>query len=184
MKSDRVIFASPETQVFLADKKAKQHKIFSFFPVDHWDCECKTLIEDWKIKLGAMNDEQRRDLITRVDHIECPKDKTGKQKYQVTCTNCKAILAECYASDGTLSDWFDLHYIQETNGKKWTGCLTVNVSPLDGKIGFECCCGQDTRDFRSRRSNLHGKELDEKITETSSGREFGLDKSKFKAVSL
>lgn len=32
---------------------------------------------------------------------------------------------------------------------RWYGCATVNISPIDQELGFECFCGNDTRDFRT-----------------------------------
>jgi len=60
---------------------------------------------------------------------------------------------------------------------QWHGCATLQVSPFDNKLGFECFCGNDTRDFRVR-SNLTGKELASKLKENMIDRDFSKN-SKF-----
>lgn len=181
-KEIRTIPVSQSTKEFLASKKTGGQYIFSFFPVDGWDCECVPVIQDWQVKFASMNENERRATILRLDHLECPKDKTGLKLFTITCDNCGATIAKCWAKDATLAEFCDLHYISEHNGETWRGCMTINISPLDKKLGFECTCGADTRDFRTRKSNLHGEALNRKIVETQKGRDFGLNDSKFKAV--
>lgn len=80
------------------------------------------------------------------------KQSKGYEKYTITCVNCGDVVAFVWAKDGTLRDWCDLHYICEHDKNTWYGCMAVNVSPIDGQLGFECACGEDTRDYRANQN--------------------------------
>lgn len=141
--------------------------IRSWFPVDRWDCECQPLIIEIK-----------KDP-SKFKYIECPKVRLNWKKYKVKCSNCNSDIAELYAKDDTLTEWYDLHYLCEHDDKDWSGCMAVNISPIDGKLGFECACGNDTRDFRAN-STLKTKDLNKKLEQTQKGKEFGKIDSQFK----
>jgi len=165
--------------------------IYSFFPIDKHDCECRGEVNHVKTLLSGMNEKQRHDYKRKIGHIVCPKSKkAGFKRYQIVCANCGETVAFVSAKDALLTEWCDLHYynyakritllrkvkepdIYQRGPKKgeqkldknkrpvfkikeeriptgrWFGCATVNLSPIDQKLGFECFCGNDTRDFRS-----------------------------------
>jgi hypothetical protein len=150
----------------LADKK-EYGELLSFFPVDRHDCECAKMRQDWSHKLSMMTEKNRRQEIDRIGTLECPKNKKGMKKYQVRCRNCESILAYLYAKDKSLSDFCDLHYYAVYTLDSWMGCFTVNLNPYDGKLTFECSCGQDTREMMYKK------------IDNSVGREFGKKNSKF-----
>lgn len=161
---------SKEAKEELIKTGQSKRKIKSWFPVDKWDCDCQPIIIEIK-----------KDP-SKFKYVECPKVKSLKwKKYKVQCSNCGADIAELYAKDATLSEWYDLHYLCEHNKLKWSGCLAVNISPIDGRLGFECACGNDTRDFRSN-TTLKSKDLVKKLEETEKGKDFGKVDSQFKVV--
>ena len=65
-----------------------------------------------------------------------------------------------------------MHYANWTDGEQWFGNFTVNVSPVDQKLGIECTCGVDTRDFRANMTRPP-KEAAEREKNNKIGREFG-----------
>lgn len=146
-------------------KNKAKRVIKSNLPIDRYDCICQKEIT--RIKKTP----------SKPAYLECPRDRTGMEKYEIICAICKSKIAELYATDVTLTDWCDLHYFCEHDSKEWKGCMAVNISPIDGKLGFECTCGNDTRDFRAN-TTLKPKDLAAKIKETEVGREFTKD-SKF-----
>lgn len=84
--------------------------------------------------------------------IDLVEDKTGYSLFTVYCKNCGSKVATVWATDETLTDWCDLHYYTLLTPTGWAGCLAVNDSPIDGRLGFECACGMDTRDYRVNKS--------------------------------
>lgn len=113
--------------------------------------------------------------------IDFISDKGNRKKYEILCSNCGDKVAYCWASDDSLSDWVDLHYLTWYNAESWRGALAINVSPIDGKLGIECACGEDTRDFRAAP---HMAPLQRQLmTEYSlKHRVFGTKESKFAAI--
>jgi len=174
----RKINASKET--FYLAKKSPNNKIqvYSFFPIDRATCSCAELIKEWKQKLIPLNEEQRRNAVNKKKFLTCPRDKTNLNRYKISCKACKETLGYCYASDSTLTDWCDFHYVQWTDGITWRGCLTPHISPITEKLCLECCCGKDTRDFRANMT-LSPKKVDMIESINKVGREFGSRKSKF-----
>lgn len=153
---------------------SKKKKFVGLTPVDDYYCDCRKIIEEMYKKVASGD---------KPYFIECPKKNNKKyKKYKIECQNCKNIVAEIFATDDTLTDFCDFHYITETDGDHWFGAFTVQLSPIDGKIGIECSCGQDTRDFRA--NNTLPKKLSYKLTENLKGKEFGKADSKFKAIKL
>lgn len=179
----RVHVSAVETFLFHELKKQiptiKHKKVYGFFPIDKSDCECASVIQDIKNKLSLLNEQKQRDLKYEMEVLRCPRDKSGMSKFKISCNNCGADLAECWATDETLVDYCDLHYISYHDGEYWQGALGVNISPIDLKIGFECCCGEDTRDFRLK-TNVPDDVKKEK-EKNLQGREFGKKDSKFKS---
>lgn len=116
-------------------------------------------------------------------YFTCPAPKTGKDLYKIVCNKCKAVQGYCYASDNTLYDWVDFHYVQICNGEKWEGCFTPHVSPITEILCFECTCGNDTRDFRANVS-LPGTMAIKKERENRVGRHLGQRGEKFTAIKV
>src|SRR3972149_4510396 len=146
---DRIVFASRETK-FEYDKLGKARlNVYAFFPSDKSSCECQAMVLEWKKKLSVMPSEQRMDLMQKTGNLVCPKDKTGMQRYKITCSNCGEPVGLVWATDASLTNWSDFHYINWTDGISWFGCLTPHISPITEQLCIECCCGLDTRDFRA-----------------------------------
>lgn len=152
--------------------KENHRVIVSAVPHDKPDCACLPLIYDYQIK-KAYN--------PALAPMECPADKTDMEQYHIVCTVCKSKVAQLYSADETMSNFCDLHYICETDGQKWFGAFTLNLSPIDGILGIECACGNDTRDFRANKT-LSPKQISKIESVNSVGRIFGKPDSKFKLV--
>lgn len=161
---------SPETRK-LVENKGGKHQIVAGYPSDLPGCSCHSLVASAK------------QTIRRPAYIECPRDKKGMKKYVIYCSKCKENIAVLWAKDKKLSDWCDLHYISEARIIKddcyWFGCASVNISPVDLSLGFECFCGNDTRDFRGNQT-LGEEKLSAMIKKTEKGRSFGNKDSRFK----
>lgn len=156
----------------ISSSKKKGYK--GLTPADPYECSCQKLIQKMYKAVG----EGKKSY-----YVECDRKKIGMSKYNIVCSNCANVVAEVYATDLTLKDYCDLHYICQTDGKNWYGALALNLSPIDGKIGIECACGQDTRDFRANNTLPYDK-LSKKIVENLKGRDFGLKDSKFKLMKV
>lgn len=174
----RKVQASARTALDVKRKGRGRIEIYSFFPCDRGDCKCQGIIKKWKERLAVMNDGQKEGEIRRVKFLTCPRDKTGMSRYQISCKKCGEVLGYCWATDDSLSDWCDLHYVNWTDGKQWHGCLTPHISPITQELCFECCCGADTRDFRANMTISEKRAM--AIEKTNSiGRGFGKTKSAF-----
>jgi len=118
--------------------------------------------------------------------IIAPRGKTpvteglavGMKQYEVTCKACKEIMGYCWATDSTLKDWREFHFVQWESKKKWHGCLTPHISPVTEQLCLECCCGQDTRDFRAN-TTLPSRIISKIEKKNIVGRDFGNSDSKF-----
>lgn len=168
-KYKRSVSASKEASVRV-DKKGTI-KILSDNPVDRSNCKCvKEIIKKKK------NDTKKA--------IRCPRrNEPDLKKYSIYCSNCEAKVAEVYAKDKSMSDWADLHYYVECKKNKiktytWRGAMAINISPIDEKLGIECTCGNDTRDFRAN-TTMPSALVQPVIEENMKGREFGKEDSKF-----
>lgn len=163
-------------------KKVKKKTIVSFLPNDKRGCDCFGLVRDW---MGKMNDIKFQGVKEAIGIIDCPSI-LGKKKFEIRCSQCGDLVGYIHASDQSLRDWCNLHYVSEARlvkkkGKvygEWHGCMSLQISPRDEQLGFECACGNDTRDFRIS-NNLRGKELDAKIKVNMIGRKFNENNSKF-----
>jgi hypothetical protein len=168
-------------------------KIVSFFPIDKKDCGCGPVIKDWTEKFGHMDPAEIKELQSK-GSINCPRAQEKEYKnYEIICGNCGDLIATISLKDEDIDNWCNLHYISEAKiriekikeGKKitkiehgeWHGCMAVNVSPTDGKLGFECACGNDTRDFRM--AQLTNPIAIAKLRENMKGREFNKKDSKY-----
>lgn len=128
-------------------------------------------------EMALMNTAEREDFINK-GPIDFVKDKDGRKKYSITCARCGDKVAYCWARDEKLTDWCDLHYISWHDKESWRGAMAVNVSPIDGRLGFECCCGEDTRDYRAS-TNLPPIQKELLVQYMMKHRDFGTKDSKF-----
>ena len=147
------------------------YRIISKYPIDKPNCACQEhIVSDKKVARPSI-------------YLTCPRDKKGMTRYLVTCGKCGEKIALVWSKDKSLTDWCDLHYISEARMVKkeslWFGCVAVNISPVDLTLGFECSCGNDSRDFRANQT-LPREKLLKKIAETETNREFNKKDSKFK----
>lgn len=177
----RKIYASRKLSTKLTTREEAYVSVYSFFPIDRASCECDDAIHAFKARMGTMAEGQRRKHIKELGHLECPRDKTGMRRYEIYCgeRKCKQVLGYLWATDKHLTDWCDFHYLSWSDGEQWYGCLTPNISPVDEYLGLECCCGNDTRDFRANMT-LPGKVAHEIEKRNAVGRRFGEKDSKFK----
>lgn len=162
---------SNESKELLKDNKLKKREIVSQFPIDLPNCECGQLIQRKKQEITLKGNDGKM--------ITCPRNRKGYKQYEIFCKKCKAKVAEVFARNKKLEDWFDLHYYSWHDKKNWHGAVGLNISPIDQSVGFECACGNDARDFRANQT-MRGKQLADKINETVDGREWGKRNSKFK----
>ena len=183
----RIAVSEGEAVSFGFMKKAnpiiKRKIIYSFFPCDRGDCECQPVIQDLKNKFSNMQQREIRNLKFNMEYLRCPKDKTGMVKFKMVCNNCKEIVGELYATDETARDFCDFHYISVHDGNFWQGALTPNISPIDQLIGMECCCGNDSRDFRANHT-LPELVKAKMIEKCSQGRLLGRTDSRFKLIPI
>ena len=177
---NRLIYVSKETAEVVEQSGSKMVKVYSFFPVDRANCDCKKMIFDWQKKLAEETEAGRQSLLKKTPFLECPRDKTKLTRYAIDCDNCGALQGYCWATDKSLSDWCDFHYVQSTTGEYWVGCFTPHISPITQKLLLECCCGQDIRDFRANMT-LSEKTAKHIEDNNASGREFNKADSKFVA---
>lgn len=98
-----------------------------------------------------MHPEQIEQFIAKgpIDFLE---DKGDRKKYHILCATCGDKVAYVWAKDQKLTDWADLHYICWYDRESWRGAMAINVSPVDGALGIECACGEDTREFRVNKT--------------------------------
>lgn len=104
--------------------------------------------------------------------------QAGMRRYEVTCKACGEVMGYCWATDNTLGDWCEFHFTQWKDGKRWHGCMTPHISPVTEQLCLECCCGQDTRDFRAN-TTLSARVASRIEERNRVGREFGKPDSKF-----
>lgn len=166
-----VVSLDEQTQTKLEKKEGRV--VESFYPIDRHDCACNPIKKEIINKLTSLDPKGQRAEKIKLGKVACPAGDKLK-KYEVYCKQCDSLIAKVKASSKLLKDFCDLHYICQHDNQHWFGCMTVNISPYSGKLGFECTCGQDTRDFSEKDPEK------EKIN--SVGREFGTMKSKFKVV--
>jgi len=174
----RKIYASRETEEQAKKTPNKIVSVYSFFPIDKSDCACVKLIQEWQKRLGIASIQERKRLLEQTPFITCPRDKTGMTRFQIMCGRCNHRQGYLWATDATLIDWCDFHYTQWTRGDYWRGCFTPHVSPVTEQLCLECCCGNDTRDFRANMT-LPQHIAERKERENRIGRHFNQPDSKF-----
>lgn len=174
----RKILTSRDTSEIVSQNKTKKLEVYSVFPVDRHDCACQKEVIKLKNQLAETHPDKRSDFLNKLTRLTCPRDKSGMTHKVISCKNCSQVQGFVWATDDALSDWCDFHYFQWTDGNEWFGCLTPNVSVIDGRLGLECTCGFDTRDFRANMTLPVKVAMDvEKSNEK--GRRFGVVDSKF-----
>lgn len=174
----RKIYASREAGFQAEHSSSGIVKVYSFFPVDKANCECAELVAQWQKRLGEATAKEQQQLLAKQQSITCPRSKVGLNRYEILCRMCGQRQGYCWASDATLHDWCDFHYIQWTPGDYWRGCFTPHISPVSQQLCLECCCGNDTRDFRANATLA--KHVAERLElQNSTGRRFGNRQSKF-----
>jgi len=160
------VHVSKEANTQYHNNKNKRVYYESPYPIDRSDCQCQPI-------LAKIKKREHRPYLT------CPRATEPKMaRYSLTCKECKSLVAYVYATDTSLTDWCDLHYLCSHDADYWSGAMAVNISPIDQHIGIECACGQDTRDFRAN-TTLPPQQALAIETENSKGRAFGKRTSKF-----
>lgn len=178
MSKFKGLIASKEALEKLKRSKAGKLEIYSFFPCDKPDCECLDLVIEEKKKMESMSTSEKDKYMETVGYIKCPRNHKGMRKYKIICNTCGEVMGYLWATSYKLEDWCDFHYYQYLDKNGWHGCKTPNVSPIDGKLTIECCCGEDTRDFRLNKK-LPSSIAEEMEELNGTGREFGKENSKF-----
>ena len=145
----RKIFTSKDTGCVASQNATGKVEVYSFFPNDKASCECQPIVLEFKKKLAMLNEGDRKKLLSETKRLICPRDKKGMFRYKITCKNCGEVLGYCWATDNTLKDWCDFHYVCWADETEWHGCLTPHISPITEQLCLECTCGSDTRDFRA-----------------------------------
>lgn len=130
-------------------------------------------------EMAGMSAQERYEFAeTPIDFV---KDKGNRTKYWILCARCNDKVAYVWADNEKLDNWCDLHYLCWYNKTSWRGAMAINVSPVDGKLGIECACGEDTRDFRTSRT-MAPIQKSLMIDYTMKHRDFGVPTSKFIAI--
>lgn len=130
--------------------------------------------------MAMMSPGERADFMAK-GPIDFVKDKGNRNKYFITCVRCGEKIAYVWAKNDKLQDWCDLHYLSWHDKSSWYGCFEVSISKVDGHIGFECACGEDTREFRTNNS-MPPIQKQLMVEYSLEHREFGTKKSAFVAV--
>lgn len=126
--------------------------------------------------MAAMTREEQREFIGKgvIDFA----DHDDLKRFDILCTNCGQKVAYCYAKNDKLDGWCDLHYLCSYDPITWYGCMAVNVSKIDNHLGFECACGEDTREYRDNQT-LPPIQRQLMAEYSLKHREFGTPDSKF-----
>ena len=131
---------------------------YSWFPICPWGHK------SWGLRSKHVQEQMAKYNDRKIhDRMENVCDLTGKKKYKITCKKCKRVMGSVWAGNKSLKDWCSFRYSEE--------CLTPNISPITGFLGFECKCGIDTRCFKLTNP--------EKEKEAQKGREYGKKNSSF-----
>lgn len=139
----------------LERENKERREVVSFIPINPPNIEREFVMQkaDTLKMMATMKLQDRIAFMEKSGPIDYVKKKgTGFKKYFVRCGSCGDMNAWVWAMDETLEKWCDLHYVFWHDKDHWHGCLAVNVSPIDRRLGFECACGEDTRDFRANKS--------------------------------
>lgn len=113
--------------------------------------------------------------------IDFVADKENRKKYDIICTRCGEKVAYVWADNDKLENWCDLHYLCWYDKTTWYGARAINVSPIDGRLGIECSCGEDTRDFRAARG-IPPVQRELLVNYILKHRDFGVPTSKYVAI--
>lgn len=104
------------------------------------------------IREMAMMRPMDRKLFIEKGPIDFVKDKENRKKYTITCSRCGEKVAYLWADNEQLDNWCDMHYLCWHDKKSWYGAMAIKIDPDGDKIGIECACGEDTRNFRGNRT--------------------------------
>lgn len=165
---------SSEQRAEMIRSKVNIFEYLAPLPYDKFDCDCVPMVNDVKRKLGSMNPKDQREYLKKIGPLNCIKTKKDYKKYKIVCKNCGEKVALVYSKDSLLTDWCNLHYYYKCDRYRWYGCATLSYSPIDGLLGIECFCGNDSRDFRMK-TTLPPKQIQERLKK----REFGKPTSGF-----
>lgn len=152
-KKSRVRRVTPSEEAINSLSKYKdKHDIIGHIAVNPPEIENKIRMQKASIlrEMAMMNPGERRQFIDEGPIDFC--DHANKKKYYIICRRCNEKTAYVWADNETLENWCDLHYLCSYDRITWYGAMAINVSPIDGKIGIECTCGEDTRDFRVNKT--------------------------------
>lgn len=150
--------ASEEALVRLEEKGIEEEIVRSFLPVVNSVGVIGKKLSEWiqgqQMKVALMNHKQR-DSFRKSNPVVLFPDH---QKYKKAIVKDKLTGEEMGTLyyDRTPEKWVAFYYqsmirSREEDGQKiaeWFGCMAVNISPIDGLLGFESASGQDSRDFR------------------------------------
>lgn len=177
----RVIEPSEEAKNKLG-KYTKTHTIISKFAINPNSIERLIARKKAEIfqRIALMGKDEKKDFMAG-EPIDFVEDKGKRKRFNINCVRCGEKVAYCWAFNEALEGWCDLHYICWYDRKSWHGAMALNVSPLDESLGFECACGEDTRDFRGNK-NMPPIQKRLMIEYTMTHKEFGKKTSKFLAI--
>jgi len=173
--------ASQETVELMQLRGLTSQKTVAFLPIVNTE-KLKGWALDMQMKLSLMTERQRYVFRANSETLLFP----DHQKYTKAIVQDRLtdeIMGTLYY-DKTPDKWVAFYYQSECKLKEledktiigeWFGCQAVNISPIDGKLGFESSSGQDSRDFRGNFQVA--KDLQE---ENIKAREFDKQYSKFK----
>jgi len=156
--------------------------IVSHMPIEPRDLQKKFAMKRADIlREMALMSAADREMFIDKGVIDFVTDKGDRKKYDIFCSRCSEKVAYVWAANDKLDEWVDLHYICWYNKESWRGALSINVSPIDGRIGIECACGEDTRDFRTAK-HIPPIRRTLMIEYSLKHRQFGSPESKFAAI--
>jgi len=141
---------SPETANFMKLEKLKKLEFLAHVPKDPPHCMCEAKVRDWRTKASNPN--------FRPFMVECPKrfKVAGYKQFRVVCGKCEETNGFLFAKDKRtgFNDWCDCHYYNYAEKGRWFGATTVQISPIDLSLRWECFCGNTNRDFRMKGGPL------------------------------
>ena len=114
--------------------------IYSRFTLDKYNCECKEKEKSLLNQSSFLDEKKRQAFLEANTPIEC-KNIKNKYIYELSCPECKEIVAVTHAKNKGLDEYANLHYICWHNKINWYGTYGVNINPYNGGVTIECCCG-------------------------------------------
>lgn len=182
-KKFRVRKVNPSNDAIKAlGKYRTKYEIVGHLAINPIEIEAKIRLMKANImrEMALMHPEERELFIAK-GPIDFVKDKGRRKRFNVLCGKCGDKVAYVWAKNEKLEDWCDMHYVTWYDRESWHGAMAVNISPIDQGIGFECACGEDTRDFRTNRS-MPPIQRNLMIEYSQKHRDFGKGTSAFVAI--